>query len=75
MKISYILFYFVLPIIGIYSLNWLFYRFILHPNYKWYDRENICYDNARGVSLAMTIIIYLIIVFFYFAFKTKSLIF
>ena len=75
MKISYILFYFILPFIGTYSLNWLFYRYILHPNYKWDDRENIGYDHAREFALAITIIITLIVVFFYFAFKTKSLVF
>ena len=54
----------VLKYIGIfaacYSLSWLFYRYILHPNYRWQQKGNVCYSDARNFASIFGIVLFLI---------------
>lgn len=49
----------------IYWIVWLIYRHFIHPSYRWNQRGNICYDDARGISLIWTFVISFVIGFLY----------
>lgn len=55
-------------IIGLfYSINWLFYRFLLYPNNRWEQKSNVCYDNAMYFASGLTGVFYTLFVLFYYA--------
>ena len=58
-RISLILGY-GLPFTIIYGICWLLYRYILHPEYKWSDRDNVCHENAAWFSFMTSLIVYII---------------
>jgi len=43
-----------------YYVPWLIWRFIIHPEYRWHQRGNICYDERRAVSLGIGAVIFVI---------------
>lgn len=58
---------FHLFIIGsFYSIFWILYRFILHPEYRWSQRGNICYDDARYFASVLTGVFYTLFLLFYY---------
>ena len=58
----------------LYMLLWLFYRYILHPDYRWEQRGNICYDDARAISWIVVVAIYIIAGIFYLCIDSGKLI-
>lgn len=64
--ISTLFLYIILPIGVIYSILWLIYRFLLHPDYRWHQRGNICYNYSRRFSIIGAIIIYTIVLIFHY---------
>lgn len=48
--------------LGYYSMAWLLYRYIMYPNYKWHQRGNVCYSNAREFSMIVSTILFLLTV-------------
>ncbi len=46
-----------------YGLFWLFYRFIRHPGYRWQQKGNACYKDARVFSFLFGIVLFMWIVF------------
>lgn len=61
LKISLLLLH-ILIIGVIYSLCWLCYRYILHADYRWNQKGNVCYEHARNFSTLFTVIIIVILV-------------
>ena len=37
-----------------YGIAWLIYRYT-HPQYRWYQRGNVCYENAREFSFIVAL--------------------
>lgn len=63
----------ILPLIAIYCLFWLLYRHVLKPNYRWYQRGNICYDYAVSFAVTWSIILYVIGLLIYYGIITFTL--
>jgi len=59
-KLSVLLIHVLYPII-IYVLVLLLYRYVIHSDYRWNQKGNICYDNARETSFLATFIISIIL--------------
>jgi purine-cytosine permease-like protein len=60
MIISNILIKLVIPFIILYIISYFFYRYLLHPNYKWHQKGNACYEDAKYFSILVATAIYLI---------------
>ena len=56
----------IIPFVILFVLNWCFYRFILHPDYRWHQRGNICYDYAIEYSIIASLIMYILGLLIYF---------
>lgn len=48
-----------IPLVS-YLLLWAFYRFILHPDYRWHQSGNVCHENAMGFSVIGAFILWAI---------------
>jgi peptidoglycan/LPS O-acetylase OafA/YrhL len=55
----------VIIIVMTYILSWMVYRYIMHPRYRWSQKGNVCYDDARTFSIIVTIVSFSIIGLFY----------
>jgi len=73
MKISTILFW-VGAFLLSYWISWLFYRYILRPDYRWEQKGNVCYEDSYAYCGIFTVIAWILGVILYHQIKNGHLI-
>ena len=71
MKISTLILIVVI-LFTIYKSAYLFFKKILHRDYRWEQKDNVCYDEAREFSYIATIIVVVVTIILYI-FLTNNL--
>jgi hypothetical protein len=56
----------ILPFIVLFVMFYALYRYILHPDFRWYQRGNICYDKAYKFSAWTSAMAYILILLVYY---------
>ena len=55
-----ILKHFIMVLIS-YGSSWLLYRLVIHPEYRWHQEGNECYDDAKNFMIACGSVLLIII--------------
>lgn len=63
----------VLPVLAhitlfttLYFAFWLYFRHCLHPSYRWHQRGNVCYRDARDFACTWAVVVGIVILLVYY---------
>jgi hypothetical protein len=42
-------------------LFWAVYRYVLHPDHRWKQRGNVCYENARNFAWQYSPVLFVVV--------------